>query len=90
MENGPRDRANVVLPPPVIFVVCMALALFMENMISVPFIGLSGPLRVSLGVLLIILSGLLAINALTVLRGYLSGKFGKEYYEYKARTRRWI
>ena len=62
METKPRDRAGVIAPPPVIYLIALAIGLLVHWLYPVQVLPI--PFAIGIGLLLIATAGPIVISAL--------------------------
>jgi protein-S-isoprenylcysteine O-methyltransferase Ste14 len=67
MEIMSKDGAAVRIPPPLIFLACLGTGIFLEYVFPLSVVRCAWTIRMVLGSLLIVVSGLIAISALYAL-----------------------
>jgi protein-S-isoprenylcysteine O-methyltransferase Ste14 len=88
MPDDEQDKAGVVAPPPLIYLVALVFGLLLNRRRPA---GIAA-LRNALWAIVLLPVALLVIQRGVIEREerYLERKFGEEYLSYKARVRRWI
>jgi protein-S-isoprenylcysteine O-methyltransferase Ste14 len=67
MVRNLTDRADVKIPPPLIFFVCLGTGLFLEYLFPFQIVSCQGAFHIVIGCFLLVVSGLIAISSFKAL-----------------------
>ena len=67
MKDDIKDRASIPVQPPLIFFACLGMGILLEYLFPIHFISGAWPLRIIIGFILLLISGLMALSAFTAL-----------------------
>ena len=67
MKDDIKDRASILIQPPLIFFACLGMGILLEYLFPFRFISGAWPLRIIIGCFLFLVSGFMAVSAFIAL-----------------------